>query len=382
MPLFAYKNDWSQAGNNFHFLRLVLASMVVISHAFPLFAGVEDPWQAYGAPFNTGQVCVMAFFVISGILVTRSAILSRSLLSFIIARIARLLPGAFVCSIWMAFVVGLIFTTLSISDYLSDGSVWSFLRRNMLLISIQYNLPGVFANNVYADAVNGSLWSLRVEIRMYIIIGAIVFLMRLKPRLLDYLRYVLLVLAIVAYFRAILPPLLPAGILEPKINWIYGYYFAAGAVLFCWERLVPRNLALAVILFSASLLTVNTPLLDPLMRLTLPYLVYCFAFYQSRSLGAPRGWPDISYGIYIYAFPVQQSVSALFIPRLDLGIVPLTLISLVVSYGLAILSWKLVEEPSLRRKRKIEQMASYMFQPLRRWVPMWARSQRRSQEES
>lgn len=364
MPLFAYNNDWSQAGNNFDFLRLVLASLVIVSHAYPLFVGTEDPWQAYGAPFNIGQMCVMAFFVISGMLVTRSALLSRSLLSYIVSRAMRLLPGAFVCALWMAFGVGLAFTTLGVFDYLTDASVWTFLRRNTMLMSIQYDLPGVFKENIYAGAVNGSLWSLKVEIRMYILFGTVVFLMRLKPVWMRYLKYVLLTLFIVAYFRAILPPLLPQGALEPKTNWIYGYYFAAGAVLLTWEKIIPRNLAVAVALFCASLFTVNTPFLDPLMRLTLPYLFYCLAFSQTGALKGLRGCPDVSYGIYIYGFPVQQSLSALFADRF--GMVPLTAASLLITIILATLSWWLVEKPTLGRKRKVEEAITKLY---RRVVP-------------
>ncbi|WP_119256889.1 acyltransferase family protein [Shinella zoogloeoides] len=365
MPLFAHKNDWSQAGNNFDFLRLVLASLVIVSHAYPLFIGAADPWQAHGSPFNIGQMCVMAFFAISGMLVTRSAILSRSVLSYIVSRVMRLLPGAFICALLMTFALGLVFTTLGIYEYLTDGSVWSFLRRNTMLMSIQYDLPGVFKDNVYPGAVNGSLWSLRVEIRMYMLFGVIVFLARLRPEWMRHLKYLLMVLFVVAYFGAILPPLLPEGVLTPKTNWIYGYYFAAGAVLLCWEHVIPRNLIVAVVLFIASLFTVNTPFLDPAMRLTLPYLVYCFAFSQATALKRLRGAPDISYGIYIYGFPVQQSLSALFADRF--GLLPLTTASLAITVVLASLSWKLVEKPALTRKRAVEDAMAGLY---RRVVPV------------
>lgn len=380
MPLFAYKNDWSQAGNNFHFLRLTLASVVVISHGYPLFAGTVEPWLAYGFPFSTGQACVMAFFVISGILVTRSATLSRSALSYTVSRVMRLVPGAFVCALWMAFVVGVSFTTLSLWDYLSDGSVWSFVRRNTLLISVQYPLPGVFKNNVYPAAVNGSLWSLRIEIRMYIILGLIIFLMKMSPSLFKYLKYILLILAIVAYFMAILPVFLPEGVMEQKANWVYGYYFSVGAVIYCWDGKIPRNLALAVMLFLVSLLTVDTKFLDPAFRIAMPYLVYCFSFSQFRPLTALRNWPDISYGVYIYAFPVQQSLSALF--SYKFGMWYLTAVSLAVACGFAILSWKLIEAPSLARKHRVEAAIIFLFRRLWGLAPESIRHRRHSQRES
>ncbi|MCM5557659.1 acyltransferase [Pleomorphomonas sp. JP5] len=363
MPLFALNCDWSQEGNNFDFLRFVLASLVIVSHAFPLFGGTMDPWQALGAGYNIGQMCVMAFFVISGLLVTRSAIRSRSVLSYALARVFRLVPGALVCALWMALILGAAFTTLGLIDYYLHGRVWSFIGHNTLLMSIRYDLPGVFEDNIYPRAVNGSLWSLKVEIRMYLAFGLIVFLARIKPNWTLCLKYIFVAVAIFAFVRAMLPVWMPDIGLRPKTDWIFGYYFAVGAAMLCWESRIPRNLALALVLFALAQATVGTALWDPLTRLTLPYLVFCAAFSDIRLLKVTRGRDDISYGIYIYGFPVQQALSALFRDRL--GMVSLTVLALAISYLLAWLSRVLVEKPSLERKRDAEELILRTYRRLR-----------------
>lgn len=355
MPSKSNSNIWVPSNNNFDVIRLILASLVIVSHSYPLFLGYADPWQTYGTHHNIGQLCVMAFFVVSGILVTRSATRSRSLLSYAISRAYRLLPGAFICAVWMVFFLGIAFTTLSLGDYLSEGRVWSFLVRNTLLFAVQYDLPGVFKDNIYPSAVNGSLWSLKIEIKMYIIFGLIVFFLRLIPKYLPYLKYILLVFALILLIRLTVPDMVFSFKQDGKHTslWAYGYYFAAGAVLFAWEDHIFRNLGLAFIAALATALLVKTPYYDYALYLTLPYLVHCLAFSQMAPLQKIRGLPDISYGIYIYGFPVQQTLSLLYAQTLSFPV--LIGLSLVLTILLAIFSWYLIEAPSLKRKRKDEE---------------------------
>ncbi len=219
----------------------------------------------------------MAFFVISGLLVTRSAVFARSGLSYGVSRAMRLLPGAFVCALWMTFVLGLAFTTLDGLDYLKEGSVYSFLVRNTFLFAVQYDLPGVFKDNLYPGAVNGSLWSLKIEIRLYVLFFIIVFGMR-RLNLMRYFKHVCLFMAVFIFFTSSVPVFSKNFSFFASNNVVYGYYFLAGAAILGFEDRLPRHLGLAMLLFVLSLLTVGTAFLDPLMRLTLPYLVYCFAF--------------------------------------------------------------------------------------------------------
>lgn len=345
---------WSHHTNNFDLIRLVLASAVILSHSYPLFSGTLDPWALLGSKHNIGQLAVMAFFVISGLLVTRSAVMSRSGLSYTISRIYRLVPGAFVCAAWMVFILGTAFTTLALVDYFLSSRIWSFLIRNTLMMSIQYDLPGVFIENVYAGAVNGSLWSLKIEIRMYIAFGGVVFVARQIPWVLNRLRYILLAVFALALFRLHVPNTLISLTPEqkPYLLWTFGYYFAAGAVLYAWIEHIPRNLIVALVLLGVAGFLVNTEHYDLALRFAVPYFIHCLAFTKFAPLKAVRGIPDVSYGVYIYGFPVQQGLSALYAETI--GFWPLTGLALLISYVLATLSWRFVEAPALRNKKRGE----------------------------
>lgn len=345
---------WSHHSNNFDLIRLILAFVVILSHSYPLFSGTLDPWALLGSKHNIGQLAVMAFFVISGLLVTRSAVMSRSGLSYTISRVYRLVPGALVCAVWMVFILGVAFTTLSLADYLLNSRIWSFLVRNTLMMSIQYDLPGVFLENVYAGAVNGSLWSLKIEIRMYIAFGILVFIARQVPWALSRLRYILLAVFALALFRLHIPdtPLSLTPEQKPYLLWNFGYYFAVGAVLYSWIDHIPRNLIVAIVLLGIAGFLVNTEHYDLALRIAVPYFIHCLAFTQFAPLKVVRGIPDVSYGVYIYGFPVQQGLSALYAETI--GFWPLTALALLISFILATLSWRFVEAPALRNKKRGE----------------------------
>lgn len=345
---------WIHQNNNFDLMRLLLASIVIVAHSFPLFLGRPEPWEALGSKHNSGTIAVMAFFVISGLLVTRSAVYSRSGLSYAISRIYRLVPGAFVCAIWMVFILGAVFTTLTLVDYFLSSRIWSFLIRNTLMMSIQYDLPGVFLENVYAGAVNGSLWSLKIEIRMYIAFGILVFVARQFPWVLGKLNYILLAVLALALIRLHVPgtPISLSPEQKPYLLWTFGYYFAAGAVLYAWVDKVPRNLALSLLFVGAAAALVNTQYYDLALRIALPYFIHCLAFTQVKPMKLMRGIPDISYGVYIYGFPVQQGLSALYSETL--GFWTLTILALLISFILGAMSWYFVEAPALRNKRRGE----------------------------
>lgn len=198
---------------------------------------------------------------------------------------------------------------------------------------------------------------------MYTVFGLIVFLTRLKPDWIRHLKYTFVAVAIFALSLTLLPAWLPELGLRPKIDWLFGYYFAAGAAMLSWESRIPRNLGLALALFVLAQVTVGTVLWDPLTRLTLPYLVFCAAFSGLRLLKASRGREDISYGIYIYGFPVQQALYAVFLDRF--GMATLTLMALAITYLLAYLSRIWVEKRSLEHKRTVEEVLRNAYRRLR-----------------
>lgn len=152
--------------NNFDFIRIVAASMVLISHHFALTAQQEP---SFFGIFSLGGLAVAIFFVISGYLVMTSWKRDPNLLRFALRRFLRIWPALICVVVFTAYVLGPIVTELPVKEYLRHGATSDYLRT--LYMQIYYVLPGVFEHNPYARGVNGSLWTIPYEVRCYIVLG-------------------------------------------------------------------------------------------------------------------------------------------------------------------------------------------------------------------
>ena len=152
--------------NNFHFLRFLAAALVIFSHSYPLSGSKFEPF-AWLVQYNTfGGLAVNIFFLISGFLITKSWLDNPNIFQFSMKRILRIMPAFIVAIFFSVFVVGPLVTNLSFKEYIVHPFTKLYLM-NVFMFPIHYNLPGVFVNNPYPNAVNGSLWSLPVELIMY-----------------------------------------------------------------------------------------------------------------------------------------------------------------------------------------------------------------------
>lgn len=167
--------------NNLNLLRALAALSVLLSHSFALSSGspATEPLRSL-IGMTPGSIAVDVFFVISGFLVTASICRSQSLIDFVAARFLRIFPGLFVMLVLSVFGLGLAMTTLSPKAYLSSSATYSYFAWCLTLFrGVKYELPGVFEANPYRLAVNGSLWTLPYEVRMYAILGGSWLLCRL-----------------------------------------------------------------------------------------------------------------------------------------------------------------------------------------------------------
>ncbi|WP_232615707.1 acyltransferase family protein [Photobacterium carnosum] len=145
--------------NNFNLLRLLLAIMVVFYH-IGVLANID-----YLLIFS-GSFAVKCFFVISGYLITKSYFKNKDLKVYIKSRFMRIYPLYFTV-IMVSFFTGLFLTTSSIDDYLSGGV--KYLLSNLLFFNyLQPSLPGVFSGIGYHNSINGSLWTIKIEVMFYI----------------------------------------------------------------------------------------------------------------------------------------------------------------------------------------------------------------------
>src|SRR5215218_4877934 len=156
--------------NNFDLLRLLAAWSVLVSHSFAL-TGHDEPLHQFGT--TLGNVGVLVFFAVSGLLIRRSWEYDPSPRSFWTKRGLRLLPALATVSVLTAFVLGPLVTTLSTAAYLSDPQTWIYPVRVTLLFPFGAGLPGVFEDSIYPGTVNGPLWSLPVEVFAYLVLAVL-----------------------------------------------------------------------------------------------------------------------------------------------------------------------------------------------------------------
>ncbi|MCE9537429.1 MAG: acyltransferase, partial [Nitrospirae bacterium] len=158
--------------NNFNLLRIVAAFAVLVTHSFALAigTGAAEPFRD-SLGMTMGTMAVDVFFVTSGFLVTGSLLARQNARQFLWARFLRVFPALLVMLLLTVFGLGPLLTSWPLAAYLTDSGTYGYLLKCATLVSgVWYNLPGVFDDNPFKHAVNGSLWSLPYEIRMYAIV--------------------------------------------------------------------------------------------------------------------------------------------------------------------------------------------------------------------
>lgn len=336
--------------NNFNLLRFIAAGMVLVAHSYPLTGTEGEP--LFGG-FTLGHVAVDIFFITSGFLVTRSLITRGNVVAFTWARIVRIFPALIVAVLLCALGVGLAVTTLSTGEFLGDSRVYTFILKNSTLVlgNIQYDLPGVFTDNPYPDAVNGSLWTLPWEIRMYAILGAMGLTALLAPRKHrpKVLRVTILSLATTAWVATCINHYWPFLDNESHGHGLrlLAFFFMGGA-LYETQRSVTLSHAQAFFFLFTLGLNMNVDRGFYIgYTLFLPYLVLYLAYIPGGPLRLFNRLGDYSYGLYIYAFPVQQIIAHL---RPEVGVWEMFFTATGVTLVLAVASWYLLEKPMLRQK--------------------------------
>src|SRR4051794_33441452 len=318
--------------NGFDALRLLAAALVIFGHAYPLTGNIAPGLLANGIQ----TVGVKIFFVISGYLITKSWQSDPNLIRFWLKRFLRLMPGLACLCLVTVLIVGPCFTTLGLTAYLRNPST-SFYFWNLLLYPV-YTLPGVFQGNIYGPAVNGSLWSLPVEVAMYV---GVPILAGRYPRLARFtvpaFAAGLLVASIL--FVRLHPPAVPTVIWGSSLTSTLdaAFYFYIGSVVAVYRLEYLANLPASLALFGTAAVSVHDHLWGEVaMAATLPWLVISIGKLQISSLHAMLKGRDYSYGLYLYGFLVQQSVIHLFgfmTPLVNAAVsLPLTLLCAMGSW--------------------------------------------------
>lgn len=337
--------------NNFNILRMFAALAVLITHSFALATGDPRAEPFRGTLGMTmGLMAVDIFFITSGFLITGSLLKRGGAIEFIWARALRIFPALVVMLVITVFGMGLFVTTLPVDQYLTSKQVYSyFVYCATLFFGVAYDLPGVFTDNPYKNAVNGSLWTLPYEVRMYAILLGLWCITRVLKGV-DSKSFKVVItclsfffLAAIFYTRQTNSPIAPLFML--------GYMFFIGSVFYLWKDkiLLNKHIALPALVVLVAAANIDKTIFFVLYILLLPYIVLYFAYFPSRLVRNYNRFGDYSYGVYIYAFPVQQCL-AFMMPGISVR--NMIFFSLSITLVLAIASWNLVERHALLLKGK------------------------------
>lgn len=333
-------------GNNFTLLRVIAACVVIWDHAYRL-VGQTPPLSDRIAFADTGTIAVYVFFAISGYLLLGSWAATPKLGQFTLKRVLRIMPGLMVAVTGAALIFGTLATDLPVGQYLTSPQTRHYVFENWTLFNPQYLLPGTFTHQV-SPAVNGSIWTLCYEVTLYTLIPLLGMLLVRRSRLVGTLAVV--GVAVLPWDH--LPPAVPylSG-LNIAVLATFGRYFLMGSLLYAWRDRVPLRWPVAVAVAAVFGIGMGHWWGGWISYAALPYLVIYIARLDIAPLRGRFRRRDLSYGLYVWAFPVEQSIISVGGGR----IAPLALcgFSLLVTGGLAALSWHYVEAPAMRAKGAI-----------------------------
>jgi peptidoglycan/LPS O-acetylase OafA/YrhL len=335
-----------RGGNNFDLIRLLAAIAVIYGHAFALIqnsSGSDLFKKVFG--IYAGEWGLKTFFFLSGLLVVNSVLTTKGPIQYLIQRFFRIWPALAFVVLSTTLILGPLCTTLSLNDYFSSDLVWHYLRRALTFQfwGSSYGLPGVFAANHYKTEVNAPLWTLSIEVFAYLCILALFLVGAFNKKIAPWL-----------FLLFLLDTLLPERLIFfwlPKNSFDFSsipFCFAIGGILAIYKDKVSVSASLA---FGFLLLCY---LFRGWTHHT--YIVYTFVFVFTlyiasldKVINLPQ-FPDISYGTYLWGWPVQQTLSHFF-PTIQFW--PYFLATLAITLTMAYLSWRIIENRSMRFGKKL-----------------------------
>lgn len=323
--------------NSITFLRLLAACAVIYGHSFAVVPGFGGDWVVRLTNYaHAGGIAVDFFFILSGYLVCGS-ILKRGAISYISARLLRMLPALWVFTIAMVFVLGPLLTSQKLNDYFSSAQTWRYFINLSFLIETEWFLPGVFEDQ-HNKGINGSIWSVILEFRMYIYTLLFFLLGILKNRTLFNFTYVTLV--ILAWSGKVTLP----GI-QGSTDLHVAFLFFTGCFIYINRDHIFSSPISILIGLTIAAITHNTPHFQYGYTLLIALLFIHVSFIKTFSWMDRIG--DFSYGVYLWGWPVQQMVFK-FNP--EQTPIENCLISILICLVIGFFSWHVVEKRALRYK--------------------------------
>ena len=335
----------------FDYLRVALALAVIVWHSFATSYGRDFALAVYTGPFGRLPATMMPmFFTLSGFLIAGSLVRTPTLHGFLTLRVLRIAPALSVEILLSALILGPLFTTAGLGHYVTAPAFRSYFLN--IVGWIHFDLPGVFQHNPSPSVVNLSLWTIPFELECYILISVAWLAGVVK-------RPVLLLIA-AAVMTAVLPFI--------DINAVDGRWarppgrelvlsFVLGVLAHLYRDRLPMNRWLAGACLVACVIQTHSPLVTYFSAWPAAYLTVWLGLHRAPPL---KLGGDYSYGLYLFAFPIQQAV-AQFAPLRHWWANLLITIPLAGAY--AAFSWRVIEKPILAKKRAVLEKIDRLFRP-------------------
>ncbi|WP_312162797.1 acyltransferase [Phenylobacterium sp.] len=338
--------------NNFIAVRLLLATSVIYTHCYFMshgVRGVDDLSGFLGATIST--YAVDGFFFLSGFLVYPSLLRLGSAVRFATARFVRLWPGLALC-ILLTVLAGGFFTTAPAGAYLG-GDTARFILTNLTFTAASYQLTGVDCGGETC-VLNGSLWTLPWEVRCYAVLAILGALGLARPAIMKWLVLPLSLVGVLVWDVPVVQET-ARGLVGDGAVYLIGTFdrlwaaFALGVAAYLYHDRIPLSWWGLGALFVLNLAVDRLGLGLHMRQILIGYAVLCCGFLTAQRRVVSAGWPDYSYGMYIYGYPVMVALYAVWPTRSHLL---LTLVTMAATVPLAALSWHMVERPALDAHRR------------------------------
>ncbi len=333
-------------GPGFDFLRLMLALLILFWHCFALSYGVDWSIRVLHGPFRLFIfTLVPSFFALSGFLVAGSLMRIDKLHVFLLFRVLRILPALVVETLLSAFVLGAWATIYPLRDYFKSPQFMAYMLN--ILGFVQFQLPGVFEHNPWPNYVNFSLWTLPAELSCYILLSVLMLAGIAKERVLLLAIFLLLTLGcagadIFGFITYTSSDVLSRPVLVSC--------FAAGNLFYLWGDRIRLNPFLMVLSIACYSLTTYYlyPFMSLLGSLSIAYITIYVGLHRIPKISF-LGRGDYSYGIYLYSYPIQQTVVWLFPNLREFYFVFFIAAPFTILF--AMFSWHCIEKPVLSLRK-------------------------------
>ena len=343
--------------NSLNLLRLIFAILVLVGHGYFI------PNFEYNLPQPVIYLITLAvplFFVVSGYVITGSAI-KNSFKTFLIKRFARIYPGYFVSSVMVVLLFApityaLIHHGFDINSYFSlNPSPIDYLL-NCMVFDILTPIGNILTT-IQVNGWNTSTWTLFYEILCYLLIGIVMFLLK-KLKLKNYTKIIIFLYLFMIFCSFIIPrpenP--PANFVEEIAYFInFSAIFLGGSILYLIkDKLVfnKKYLILSLIFCIIIMTLLNNGFATEICAIPMTYIV----LYLAINLKSPKFIQknDISYGIYIYSWPIQIVLTCYYkLYNPNMNVLEFGIISLIIAMAFGLFSWYVVEKPILNKVRSI-----------------------------